>query len=77
VQLALSLYKPAGLDRYATLLWIQTSGRESFNPRTGEITPIMRTQDITYFTANGYAIALAEMIGASYQGLVQYATAAE
>lgn len=118
VQLALSLYKPTGSRRYPTLLWIQPSRRETFDPRTGEITPIMRTEDITFFTAHGYAIALAEMrgggasfgsrdldrspvlgrdgadlinwithqpwsdgtvgmVGASYQGFVQYATAAE
>jgi putative CocE/NonD family hydrolase len=118
VQLALSLYKPSGPGRYPTLLWIQPSRRETFDPRTGEITPIMRAEDITFFTASGYAIALAEMrgggasfgsrdldrspilgrdgadlinwitrqpwsdgtagmVGASYQGFVQYATAAE
>lgn len=116
--LALTVYRPPGEARQPVLLWIQPSQRESIDPRTGELFPVMRREDIGFFTAHGYAIALAEMrgggasfgsrdldrspmlgrdgadlinwitrqpwsdgtagmIGSSYQGFVQYATAAE
>lgn len=117
--LAVSIYAPAGkaADRHPVLLWLLPDRRETIDPRTGAIEPKMPRADIAFFTAHGYAIALAEMrgggasfggreidrgpqigrdgkdlvdwiaaqrwsdgtvgmIGASYQGFAQYATAA-
>ena len=115
--LALSVYRPAGAGPHPTLLWILPERRETLDPRTGEITPVMSRHELEFFTRHGYAIALAEMrgggasfgtrdldrspqlgrdgadlvewisgqdwsdgtlgmVGASYQGFIQYATAA-
>jgi putative CocE/NonD family hydrolase len=116
--LALTVYRAPSEARHPVLLWIQPTQRETIDPRTGELFPVMRREDIAFFTAHGYAIALAEMrgggasfgardldrspqlgrdgadlvnwiaqqpwsdgttgmIGSSYQGFIQYATAAE
>lgn len=121
VRLALTLYSPAGAasdSRFPVLLWYMPGHRESIDPATGRLVPAWSEEDLTFFTAQGYALAAAEMrgsgasfgtrvldrgpqigrdgkslvdwiaaqpwsdgnvgmVGSSYQGFSQYATAAE
>lgn len=120
-RLAITWYLPAkgpAAQRFPVLLWYMPGHRESIDPRTGEIRPGMDVAELEYFTARGYAVAVAEMrgsgasfgfrvidrgpqigrdgrdlvdwiaaqawsdghvgmIGASFQGFSQFATAAE
>jgi uncharacterized protein len=119
--LAITWYLPAkgpAAQRFPVLLWYMPGHRESIDPRTGEIRPGMDVAELEFFTARGYAVAVAEMrgsgasfgfrqidrgpqigrdgrdlvnwiaaqawsdgnvgmIGASFQGFSQFATAAE
>jgi putative CocE/NonD family hydrolase len=121
VRLALTLYTPAGTapdSRFPVLLWYMPGHRESIDPVTGRLVPAWPEEDLAFFTAQGYALAAAEMrgsgasygtrvldrgpqigrdgkslvdwiaaqpwsdgnvgmVGSSYQGFSQYATAAE
>ncbi|MEP7311351.1 MAG: CocE/NonD family hydrolase, partial [Pseudomonadota bacterium] len=120
-RLAVTWYVPSrGPDtaRFPVLLWYMPGHRESIDPRTGVIRSGMDAEDLAFFTAHGYVVAIAEMrgsgasfgfrvidrgpqigadgrdlvnwiarqpwstgkvgmIGASYQGFSQFATAAE
>ncbi len=121
VRLAITVYAPAGAApgaRFPVLLWYLPGHRESIDPATGRLMPAWSEADLAFFTAQGYALAAAEMrgsgasfgtraldrgpqigrdgkslvdwiaaqpwsdgrvgmVGASYQGFSQYATAAE
>jgi uncharacterized protein len=120
VRLAITVYLPRGHqpEGFPVLLWYHPGHRESIDPRTGALHPVMPEADIAFWTGHGYAVAVAEMrgsgasfgsreldrgpqigrdgkdivdwiarqswsngavgmIGASYQGFAQYATAAE
>lgn len=121
VRLAITVYTPAGApagSRFPVLLWYMPGHRESIDPATGRLTPAWSEADLAFFTAQGYALAAAEMrgsgasfgtrvldrgpqigrdgkalvdwiatqpwsdgrvgmVGSSYQGFSQYATAAE
>ncbi|MDQ2641937.1 MAG: CocE/NonD family hydrolase, partial [Pseudomonadota bacterium] len=116
-----TLYTPADAaadSRFPVLLWYMPGHRESIDPATGRLTPAWSEEDLAFFTAQGYALAAAEMrgsgasfgtrvldrgpqigrdgkalvdwlaaqswsdgrvgmVGSSYQGFSQYATAAE
>ncbi|HWL62621.1 MAG TPA: CocE/NonD family hydrolase [Steroidobacteraceae bacterium] len=121
VRLAITVYTPAGAaadSRFPVLLWYMPGHRENIDPATGRLTPAWSEEDLEFFTAQGYALAAAEMrgsgasygtrvldrgpqigrdgkalvdwvaaqswsdgrvgmVGSSYQGFSQYATAAE
>lgn len=121
VRLAITVYRPAGAaadSRHPVLLWYMPGHRESIDPATGRLSPAWSEEDLRFFTAQGYALAAAEMrgsgasfgtrvldrgpqigrdgkalvdwiaaqpwsdgrvgmVGSSYQGFSQYATAAE
>lgn len=64
-RLAVTLYLPQGAlgARYPTLLWYHPGHRESIDLATGVIRPVMAPDDIAFFTAHGYAVAVAEMRG--------------
>jgi hypothetical protein len=120
-RLAITWYLPSkgpAAARFPVLLWYMPGHRESIDPRNGEIRPAMDRAELAFFTAHGYAVAIAEMrgsgasfgfrvidrgpqigkdgrdlvnwiarqswstgkvgmIGASFQGFSQFATAAE
>ena len=120
-RLAITWYLPSqgpAVARFPVLLWYMPGHRESIDPRNGEIRPAMDRAELAFFTAHGYAVAIAEMrgsgasfgfrvidrgpqigkdgrdlvnwiarqswstgkvgmIGASFQGFSQFATAAE
>ncbi|MFM5908911.1 MAG: CocE/NonD family hydrolase [Novosphingobium sp.] len=64
-QLAITVYAPKGpaAGRYPTLLWYHPGHRESIDRATGTIRTTMAPSDIAFFTAHGYAVAIAEMRG--------------
>ena len=64
-RLAVTWYLPDGPagERYPALLWYHPGHRESIDPATGAIRPVMAASDIAYFTSHGYAVAIAEMRG--------------
>jgi uncharacterized protein len=63
-RLAVTWYLPgAGTGRHPALLWYHPGHRESIDPRSGAIRPTMSAPDIAFFTAHGYAVAIAEMRG--------------
>ncbi len=120
-RLALTWYVPSqgpAVARFPVLLWYMPGHRETIDPRSGAIRPGMDPEELAFFTARGYVVAIAEMrgsgasfgfriidrgpqtgtdgrdlvnwiarqrwsngrvgmIGASYQGFSQFATAAE
>lgn len=125
-RLAMTWYVPdhrsaasgAGATRFPVLLWYMPGHRESIDPQTGAVRTGMDAAEISFFTAHGYIVAVAEMrgsgasfgyraidrgpqigrdgrdlvdwiarqpwsdgrvgmIGVSYQGFSQFATAAE
>jgi putative CocE/NonD family hydrolase len=120
-RLAVSWYVPSqgpAAARFPVLLWYMPGHRESIDPRSGALRPGMDPEELAFFTARGYAVAIAEMrgsgasfgfrvidrgpqigrdgrdlvnwiarqrwsngkvgmIGASFQGFSQFATAAE
>jgi uncharacterized protein len=64
-RLALTWYLPDSLagERFPALLWYHPGHRESIDPAIGAIRPVMAAADIAFFTAHGYAVAVAEMRG--------------
>ncbi len=64
-RLAVTWYLPkgAGGERFPALLWYHPGHRESIDLATGRVRPIMAPADIAFFTAHGYAVAVAEMRG--------------
>lgn len=64
-RLAVTWYLPQGAvgERFPALLWYHPGHRESIDLATGTIRPIMAAADIAFFTAQDYAVAVAEMRG--------------
>jgi putative CocE/NonD family hydrolase len=120
-RLAMTWYVPTrgpAAAGFPVLLWYMPGHRETIDPRSGQIRPGMDPEELAFFTAHGYVVAIAEMrgsgasfgyrvidrgpqigkdgrdlvnwiarqpwssgkvgmIGVSYQGFSQFATAAE
>ncbi|MEN9683615.1 MAG: hypothetical protein RLZZ427_1366, partial [Pseudomonadota bacterium] len=65
-KLAITVYQPVGAgggERFPTLLWYHPGHRESMDLASGVIRPTMSATDISFFTGQGYAVAVAEMRG--------------
>ena len=70
-RLAMTWYVPdhgtaataSAATRFPVLLWYMPGHRESIDPQTGAIRTGMDAAEISFFTAHGYIVAVAEMRG--------------